>query len=148
MGKLRDIYYQANHLWKVQKATRKLNKEKPAVIKKGLSRQAIWQVHLPYPKRANRPHYEVTIFNQMHQFDLLYVPSNTLYGNTYKYILSRIVATYRYKVARFLRTKETADIAAMIADIYKVGLLTYPKVFHCDNGSEFKGEMTKLLEKN
>ena len=36
----------------------------------------------------------------------------------------------------------------MIADIYKVGPLTYPKIFQCDNGSEFKGEMTKMLEKH
>ena len=36
----------------------------------------------------------------------------------------------------------------MIADIYKVGPLMYPKIFQCDNGSEFKGEVTKMLEKN
>ena len=36
----------------------------------------------------------------------------------------------------------------MIADIYKVGPLKYPKIFQCDNGSEFKGEVTKMLEKN
>ena len=36
----------------------------------------------------------------------------------------------------------------MIADIYKVGPLTYPKIFQCDNGSEFKAEVTKLLEKH
>ena len=34
----------------------------------------------------------------------------------------------------------------MIADIYKVGPLTYPKIFQCDNGSEFKAEVTNLLE--
>ena len=39
------------------------------------------------------------------------------------------------------------DVAEMIADIYKVGPLTYPKIFQCDNGSEFKGEVTKTLEK-
>ena len=39
------------------------------------------------------------------------------------------------------------DVAEMIADIYKVGPLTYPKIFQCNNGSEFKGEVTKLLEK-
>ena len=33
----------------------------------------------------------------------------------------------------------------MIADIYKVGPLMYPKIFQCSNGSEFKGEMTKML---
>ena len=36
----------------------------------------------------------------------------------------------------------------MIADIYKVGPLMYPKIFQCDDGSEFKGEVTKLLEKH
>ena len=35
----------------------------------------------------------------------------------------------------------------MIADIYKVGPLTYPKIFQFDNGSKFKGEVTKMLEK-
>ena len=33
--------------------------------------------------------------------------------------------------------------------IYKKGgLLKYPKTFQCDNGSEFKTEVTKLLEKH
>ena len=36
----------------------------------------------------------------------------------------------------------------MIADIYKVGPLMYPSTFQCDNGSEFKGEVTKILEKH
>ena len=35
----------------------------------------------------------------------------------------------------------------MIPDIYKVGPLTYPIIFQCNNGSKFKGEMTKMLEK-
>ena len=83
----------------------------------------------------------------MHQFDLLYMPSDTLYGNKYKYILARIDAASRYKVTRPLITKQERDVAEMIADIYKVGPLKYPKIFQCDNGSEFKGEVTKLLEK-
>ena len=36
----------------------------------------------------------------------------------------------------------------MIADIYKVGPLTYPKIFQCHNGSEFKADVTKMLEKH
>ena len=79
----------------------------------------------------------------MHQFDLLYMPSDTLYGNKYKYILPGIDAASRYKVARPLRTTQARDVAEMIADIYKVGPLTYPKIFQCNNGSEFKGEVTK-----
>ena len=145
------IYYQPNHSWKGQKAIKKLkelSKEKPQVVKQWLSKQAFWQVHLPPPKRIDRPHYEVTIPNEMHQFDLLYMPSDTLYGNKYKYILSGIDVASRYKVAGPLRTKQGKDVAEMIADIYKVGPLTYPKIFQCDNDSEFKAEVTKMLEKH
>ena len=39
-------------------------------------------------------------------------------------------------------------MAEMIADSYRVGPLTYPKIFQCDNGSEFKAELTKMLEKH
>ena len=84
----------------------------------------------------------------MQQFDLLYMPSDTLYGNKYKYILGRMDSASRLKVARPLRMKQAHDVAEMIADIYKVGHLTYPKIFQCDNGSEFKAEVTKMLEKN
>ena len=74
--------------------------------------------------------------------------SYTCLGNKYKYILAGIDAASRYKVARPLRTKQVRDVAEMIADIYKVGPLTYPKIFQCHNGSEFKGEVTKMLEKH
>ena len=105
MGK---IYYQPNHLWKGQKAVQKLKElsgEKLKVIKQWLSWQAFWQVHLPAPKSIDRPHYQVPTLNEMHQFDLLYMPSDTLYGNKYTYILAKVDATSRLKVARPLRTK-------------------------------------------
>ena len=70
----------------------------------------------------------------MHQFDLLYMPSDTLYGDKYKYILARIDAACRYKVTRLLRTKQAKDVAEMIANIYKVEPLMYPKIFQYDNG--------------
>ena len=68
--------------------------------------------------------------------------------SNYKYILAGIDAASRYKVARPLRTKQVRDVAEMIADIYKVGSLMYPEIFQFDNGSEFKGEVTKMLEKH
>ena len=113
------------------------------MIKQWLSRQ----VHLSAPKRVDRPHYQVITPNEMHPFDLLYMPLDTLYANKYKYILAGIDAASRYKVARLLRMKQVKDVAEMIADIYKVGPLTYSKIFQCDNGSQFKGEVTKMLEK-
>ena len=145
------LYDQPNHFWKGQKAVKKLveySKEKPKVIEQLLSRQAFWQVHLPAPKSINRPHYQVTTPNEMHQFDLLYMPSDTLYGNKYKYILAGIDAASRYNVTRPLRTKKARDVAEMIADIYKIGPLTYPKIFQCDNGSKFKEMIIKMLEKH
>ena len=73
---------------------------------------------------------------------------HTLYRNKYQYILSGINAASRYKIARPLRTKQAKDVAEMIADIHKVGPLTYPKTFQCGSGCEFKREVTKLLEKH
>ena len=145
------LYYQPYHLWKGKATVKKLAElsgEKPKTVKQWLSRQAFWQVHLPAPKLVDRPHYQVTIPNEMHQFDLLYMPSDTLYTNKCKYILAGIDAASRYKVARLLRNKQARDVSEMIADIYKVEPLMYPKIFQCDNGSEFKGEMTKMLEKH
>ena len=133
---------------KAVKKLKELSREKPKTVNQWLYLQAFWQVHLPAPSHIIRPYYQVTIPNEMHQFDLLYMPSDTLYGNKYKYILAGIDAASRYKVARLLRTKQACDVAEMIADIYKVGPLTYPKIFQCDNGSEFKGEVTKMLEKH
>ena len=117
------------------------------MIKQWLSRQAFWQVHLPAPKQVDRPHYEVPIPDEMHQFDLLYMPSDSLCGNKHKYILAGIDAASRFKVARPLRMKQSRDVAEMTSDIYKVGPLTYPEIFQCDNDREFKGEVTKMLEK-
>jgi len=151
MEKLEEIYYQPQNLWKGQKAIKKLKeitKIKPKKIREWLSKQAFWQVHLPPPKEIQRPHYEITTPNYMHQFDLLYMPTDKLYGNKYKYILSGIDAASRYKVARPLKSKQAKDVSEMISDIYKVGPLTFPKVFQCDNGSEFKSNVVKLLQKN
>ena len=125
-----------------------LSRKKPKVIKQWLSWQAFWQVHLPAPKSIDRPHYQVTVPNEMHQFDLLYMPSDTLYRNKYKHILAGTDVASRFKVARPLRTKQARDVAEMIVNIYKVGPLTYPKIFQCDNGSKFKVEVTKMLEKH
>ena len=117
---MNNLYYQPSHLWKGQKAIKKLKeltKARPKVVKQWLSKQAFWQVHLPPPKRVDRPRYDVTIPNEMNQFDLLYMPLGTLYENKHKYILSGIDVDSRYKVARPLRTKQAKDVADMMADL-------------------------------
>ena len=87
--------------------------------------------------------------NEQHQFALLYMPHNLFEGNTYNYILTGIDVASRYKVARPLRTKKSSEVAFVLGAIYKKGgVFKYPKTFQCDNGSEFKNEVTKLLEKH
>ena len=77
------------------------------------------------------------------------MPHNLFEGNTYKYTLTGIDVASRYKVARPLRTKKSSKVTFVLEAIYKMcGVFKYPKVFQCDNGSEFKNEVTKLLEKD
>ena len=74
---------------------------------------------------------------------------NLFEGNTYKYVLTGIDVSSRYKVARLLRTKTSSEVAFVLKAIYKKGgVVKYPKVFQCGYGSEFKNKVTKLLEKH
>ena len=81
--KFDEVYYKPEHFWTGNKAIRKLHKEtglSKKDTKSWLGRQAFWQVHITSPKSINHPHYEITKPNEMHQFDILYVPSNVVYG--------------------------------------------------------------------
>ena len=150
--KLYQAYYQPDHLWTGGKATKELHKIasiSKKYIKSWLAKQALCQVHIPPPKKIHHPHYDVTKPNEQHQFDLLYMPHKIFERNTYIYILTGIDVASRYKVARPLRTKKSSEVAFVLEGIYKKGsVLKYPKAFQCDNGSEFKNEVTKLLEKH
>ena len=150
--KLYQAYYQPERLWTGGKAIKELHKitfMSKKDIKSWLTKQALWQVHISPPKEINHPHYDVTKPNEQHQFDLLYMPHNLFERNTYKYILTGIDIASRYKVASPLRTKKSSEVAFVLEAIYKMGgVFKYPKTFQCDNGSEFKNEVTKLLEKH
>ena len=115
--KLSDIYYKPENLWKGNIEIKKLTNESginKKDVKKWLNKQAFWQVHRPPPRIIRRPHYEITKPNKMHQFDMLYMPHDTFYGNKYKYILSGIDDASRYKVARPMKTKKAKDVAKML----------------------------------
>ena len=51
-------------------------------------------------------------------------------------------------MACLLKTKKADEVAAMLKDIYKMGSLSYPQIFQCDNGSEFKGAACKFLDEH
>ena len=80
-------------------------------IKSLLSKQTLWQVHIPPPKEIHQPNYDVTKPNEQNHFDLLYMPHNLFEGNTYKYILTSIDVASRPKVATHLRTKKSSKVA-------------------------------------
>ena len=77
------------------------------------------------------------------------MPHNLFERNTYKYILTGIHVASRYKVTRTLRTKKPSEVAFVLEAVYKKGgMLQFPKMFQCDNASEFKSEVTRLLKKH
>ena len=120
--KLHQEYYQSDRLWTGNKAIKELQKIKSMSkkdIKSWLAKQAVWKVYIPSPKEIHHPHYDVTKPNEQHQFNLLYMPHNFFEGNTYKYILTGIDVTSRYKVATPLRTKKLSEVAFVLEAIYK-----------------------------
>ena len=151
--KLYQAYYQPDCLWTGNKAIKEMHKitaMSKKHIKSWLHKQALWQVHVPPPKKINHPHYDVTKPNKQHQFDLVHIPHNFFEGNTYKYLLSGVDVPSRYRVAKPLTTKKSSEVAFVLGAIYKKkgDTFKYPKVLQIDNGSEFKGEGTKLFEKH
>ena len=77
------------------------------------------------------------------------MPHNVFERSTYNYILRGVDVSSRYKVARALKTKTSSQVEFILEAIYgKSGVFRYPKVAQCDNGSELKNELTKLLEKH
>ena len=120
-------------------------------IKSWLAKQALWQVHIPPPNEIHHPYYDITKPNEQHQFDLVHMPHNVFEGKTYKYVLSGVDVASRYGAAKPLMTKKSSEVAFVLEKIYKKkkgGVLKYSKDLQIDNGSEFKGKVTKLLEKH
>ena len=148
MNKFRQIYYQPEHLWTGRKAIKLLQKESGEplkVVRNWLATQAFFQVFLPKPKHIDYAHFYVTKVNKIHQADLMYLPHDKVYQNTYKYVLNIIDIASGYKASRPLRTKKASEVAEMFKDIYKKGPLRYPEELHVDNGTEFKSDTDKLM---
>ena len=100
-----------------------------------LSQTGAWASSLPPLKEINHPYYDVTIPNEQHQFNLLYMPHILFEGNTYKYILTETDVASRYRVPRALKIKKSNEVAFLFEAIYKKGgAFKYPKVFEIDNG--------------
>ena len=151
-NELRAIYYQPENLWRGRKAIKMLRAATEKISTKAITHwltlQALWQVHLPKPKRIDYAHFYVTKVNKIHQADLLYLPHDKVYQSTYKYVLNVIDIASGYKASRPLRTKKASEVADAFADIYKKGPLKYPEELHVDGGTEFKSQVDKLMREH
>ena len=76
------------------------------------------------------------------------MPQKRFEVNAYKYFLTSIDVSSRQSLQNS-RTKKSSEVAFVLEVIYKNGgVFKYPKTFQCDNGSEFKNQVTMLLEKH
>ena len=148
MNKLAKIYYSPKGYWKGISAIEKLAKAagvSEETAKNWLKTQAIWQIYLPPPKYVPRPRFEISIPNEAHQADLLFLPHDKLKRKTYKYALTVVDVASRYKEAEPLTSKDSGEVAKAFSNIYK-RVLKWPKLLQVDPGREFMGAVSKLME--
>ena len=148
--RLSKTYYSTDGYWKGYSAIPKLAEKanvSEAEAKRWLEKQALWQIYLPAPKYIPRPHWNVEKPNQIHQVDLLFLPHDTIRRKTYKYALVVIDIATRYKDAEPLTSKESNEISKALTKIYS-RKLKYPNTIIVDPGTEFMGDVTKLMKKH
>ena len=151
--RLSNIYYSPKGYWKGHSAIQKLSKISGVsndIVKTWIEKQAVWQVYLPAPKNIPRPKFDVTKPNEVHQADLLFLPHDRpgRGRKLYKYALTIVDVASRYKEAEPLATKQAKEVAQALSKIYERSPLNFPNLLQVDPGSEFKGEVKQLLDKN
>ena len=150
-AKLAKIYYSPQGYWKGISAIKKLAdaaKVPENVVKQWLYKQAIWQIYLPALRYVRRPKFDVATPNSVHQADLLFLPHDKLGRKTYKYALTVVDITSRYKEAEPLTSKDSNEVARAFQAIYRRSPLTWPSTLQVDPGREFMGGVTKEMEKH
>lgn len=146
--KLSNNYYNPQGYWKGYEAIDKLaditNIDK-AIVKKWLEKQALWQIYLPPPNYIPRYHWNVEKVNQIHQADLLFLPHDTVKQKKYKYALVVVDIASRYIDAEPLTSKYSREVSKAFEKIYS-RRLKWPKTIIIDPGTEFMGDVTKIMK--
>ena len=152
--KFEQIYYSDDGYWRGKSEINKLSKASGSTkedAKRWLLKQPLYQIYLPPPKYIPRPNASLSLFakpNDIHQADILYLPHDKFKTRMYKYALNTVDVASRYKGSYQLSTKNSKEVAQAFQWIYENTLLTYPKTLIIDDGKEFYGDMTKLMEKH
>ena len=85
--------------------------------------------------------------NDIHQSDLS-LPHDKFKKKTYKYALNIVDVASRYKGSYQLTSKYAKEVDQAFRWIYENTPLNYPKTLIVDDGKEFYGDTTKLIEKH
>ena len=152
--KFKRIYYSDNGYWRGESAIQKLSRASGSIkeeAEKWPMKQPLYQIYLPAPKYIPRPNANMSLFaepNDIHQADILYLPHDRYEKKVYKYTLNIVNVASRYKGSYQLATKNSKEVAQAFQWIYKNTELNFPKTLICDDGKEFCGDTTKLMEKH
>ena len=152
--KFKQIHYSEKGYWRGKSAIQKLVKASGSTkeeTEKWLLQQPLYQIYLPAPKYIARPNASLSLFskpNDIHQLDILYLPHDKFKKKTYEYDLNIVDVASRYKGSYQLATKNSKEVAQAFQWIYENTPLTYPRTLIIDDGKEFYGDVTKLMEKH
>lgn len=150
-SKLAKIYYSPKGYWKGIAAIKKLAasaKVSEEAARAWLKKQAIWQIYLPAPHYVPRPKFDISVPNEVHQADLLFLPHDTVRHKTYRYALTVVDVASRYKEAEPLTSKDSKGVAEALTRIYQRSPLKWPNLLQVDPGREFMGSVSQLLAKH
>ena len=152
--KFNQTYYSDEGYWRGKSAIQKLSKASGSTkeeAEKWLLKHPLYQIYLPAPKYIPRPNASMSLFakpNDIHRSNLLSLPHDKFKKKTYKYALNIVDVASRYKGFYQLTTKNAKEVVQAFQWIYDNTPLTYPKTLIVDDGKEFYGDTTKLMEKH
>ena len=131
--KFKQIYCSDGGYWRGKSVIQRLAKASGLTkeeAEKWLLKQPLYQIYLPAPKYIPRPNASMSLFakpNDIHQSDLLSLPHDKF---------------------KKLTSKNAKEVAQAFQWIYENTPLNYPKTLIVDDGKEFYGDTTKLMEKH
>ena len=152
--KFKQIYHSDSGYWRGKSAIQKLAKKVGTTneeVEKWLLKQPLYQIYLPPLKYVSRPNASLSLYakpNDIHQADNLYLPHHKFKKKIYKYALNVVDVASRYKGSYQFTTKNAKEVAQAFQWIYENTPLNYPKTLIVDDGKEFYGDTTKLMEKH
>lgn len=164
---LRKLYYRPAGY---QKNARKLYEDSRKAgfkftldeVQDWLERQAVYQIHKPYPKKKNIPRVSFNTVikpNKVHQADVLYMPYDKVGRITYLFCLNIKDVASRYGKSipigsANVTTREGILTSHTIAEAFKSVYddpdcpLVWPETLITDKGPEFRGECEKVMREH